>query len=182
MILRRNKWQTIKFRLQHPSPPARTLEVMVVQAVDISSASSSRLNIPPLPINICRPQPMFITEARVTVCLLLLAKGKVSHLAQIPVLDRETLRTHTACSRTAVTVTVTLLLYSVTSFHDTHVKVTSHGSWFLLISHQQYLLIGQATVRRIALQLVNKCGSSKNKFICAYKYSVTGIIIARLFL
>ena len=64
------------------SQPARTLQVTVVQALDVSGASSSRLNFPPPPISICRPQPMLVTETRVTVCLLLLAGGKVSHLAQ----------------------------------------------------------------------------------------------------
>lgn len=141
------------------SQPARTLQVTVVQALDVSGASSSRLNFPPPPISICRPQPMLVTETRVTVCLLLLAGGKVSHLAQrsrAGSRDSSHARTHrhTACSMAAVTVTVTetvtLLLYSVTSFHDTHVNVTSHWSWFLWTSQQQCLLIGQATVRRIA--------------------------------
>ena len=144
---------------------------MVVQAVHISSATSSRLKLPPSQLTSavlsqCSSQKHVWLSVS---CSWL--KEKVSYLAQRSSAgSRDT--SHTACSGMAWQ---GYLLYSVTPLHDTNLNVTPHGRWLLRTSDQQHLLI------RIALKLVNKCGSNKNKFICCYKHSVTGIIIPRLF-
>jgi hypothetical protein len=175
---------------------------MVVQTVDISSASSSRLNPPPPQLtsaflNQCSSQK------HVWLSVLQLAERKCESLSSalqcwiarhfthsLQQVGRFTVTLQCHCHFTAplslysVTVTlqchcyfaVSLLLYSATVTLQCHALPRCDVRW-ALIATDITSAAPAYTVWRIALKLVNKCGSSTNKFISAYKYSVAGIII-----